>query len=76
MAQALGECGAKAIVIMDLFQEPGDAAAAELQEKCGVPVKFYKVDVRDEKRIAEVISHVTEAFGSIDVLINSAGVAE
>ena len=76
MAQALGECGAKAIVIMDVLQEPGDIAAAELHEICGVPVQFYKVDVRDEKAVAEVISNVVETFGSIDVMISSAGIAE
>ncbi|KAI9769073.1 MAG: hypothetical protein M1840_004424 [Geoglossum simile] len=76
MAQALGECGAKAIVIMDVLQEPGDAAAAELHEMCGVPVQFYRVDVRDEKGVAEVISNVVETFGSIDVLISSAGIAD
>jgi NAD(P)-dependent dehydrogenase (short-subunit alcohol dehydrogenase family) len=76
MAQALGECGAKAIVIMDVLQEPGDGAAAELHEMCGVPVQFYKVDIRDEKGVAEVISNVAETFGSIDVLVNSAGIAE
>ncbi|KAH0550982.1 hypothetical protein GP486_007655 [Trichoglossum hirsutum] len=76
MAQALGECGAKAIVIMDVLQEPGDGAAAELHEMCGVPVQFYKVDIRDEKGVAEVISNVAETFGSIDVLVNSAGIAD
>ncbi|KAI9869249.1 MAG: hypothetical protein M1813_000037 [Trichoglossum hirsutum] len=76
MAQALGECGAKAIVIMDVLQEPGDGAAAELHEMCSVPVQFYKVDIRDEKGVAEVISNVAETFGSIDVLVNSAGIAD
>ncbi|KAI9781762.1 MAG: hypothetical protein M1839_005755 [Geoglossum umbratile] len=76
MAQALGECGAKAIVLMDVLQEPGDAAAAELHETCGIPVQFYKVDVRDEQGVAEVISNAVETFGSIDVLISSAGIAD
>jgi NAD(P)-dependent dehydrogenase (short-subunit alcohol dehydrogenase family) len=76
MAQALGECGAKAIAIMDVLQENGDQAAAELHETCGVPVRFYKVDVRDEKAVARVISDVAETFGSVDVVVNSAGIAE
>lgn len=61
---------------MDINHELGDAAAAELYEKCQVPVTFYKVDVRDEKAVATVIDNVVETYGSVDVIVNSAGIAE
>ena len=76
MAQALAEVGVKAIALIDVQQEIGDAAALELHESTGIPVQFYKVDIRDENAIAEVVTKVTEEFGSLDVMINSAGIAE
>ena len=76
MAQALSEVGAKAVAILDVQQDLGDKAAAALHKSTGVPVQFYKVDIRDSKAIAEVVSKITESFGSIDILINSAGIAE
>lgn len=76
MAQALVEVGVKAIAILDVQQELGDKAAAELHESTGIPIQFYKVDIRDANAIAEVVAKVVENFGSIDILINSAGIAE
>ena len=76
MAQALCEVGVKGLAIIDVQQDLGDAAAAELHEATGVPVKFYKVDVRDANAVSEVVGNVVDTFGSIDVLISSAGIAE
>jgi len=76
MAQALCEVGVKAIAIMDVQQELGDQSASELHESTGIPVQFYKVDVRDADAIQEVVANVVDTFGSVDVLINSAGIAE
>lgn len=76
MSQALAEAGAKAIALLDVKQELGDAAAAELHSTTGIPVRFYNVDVRDEKAIADVTAKVTADWGSIDIVINSAGIVE
>jgi NAD(P)-dependent dehydrogenase (short-subunit alcohol dehydrogenase family) len=76
MARACVEAGAKAIIIFDANQELGDESAAELHEKTGIPVQFYKVDVRDANGIAEAVNAVVETHGVPDVLINSAGIAE
>ena len=76
MAQALAEVGVKAIVILDVQEELGDQAAAEMHGSTGIPTVFYKVDIRDGNAIAVVVSKVVEQFGSIDVVINSAGIAE
>lgn len=76
MAQALAEVGAKAIAILDYNQELGDQAAAELHEATGIPCHFYMVDIRDGKAIAEVVNNVASTFGSVDIVINSAGIAE
>ncbi|KAI9818915.1 MAG: hypothetical protein M1827_007736 [Pycnora praestabilis] len=76
MAQALCEVGLKAIAIIDVQQELGDEAAAELHEKTGVPVKFFKVDVRDAAAVSEVVGDVVDTFGSVDVLVSAAGIAD
>lgn len=76
MARACAEAGAKAIVIFDANQELGDAAAAELHEKSGLPVSFFKVDVRDGAAINAAVDSVVEMYGAPDVLINSAGIAD
>ena len=76
MSQALAEAGAKAIALLDVKQELGDAAAAELHSTTGIPVQFYNVDVRDEKALADVTAKVTADLGSIDIVINSAGIVE
>ena len=76
MAQALAEVGVKAIALLDVQQELGDQAAAELHASTGIPVNFYRVDIRDGNSIAEVVSKVADCLGSVDVMINSAGIAE
>ena len=76
MSQALAEAGIKAIALLDVKQNLGDAAAAELHSTSGIPVQFYKVDVRDETAIADVIAKINSELGSVDIVINSAGVVE
>lgn len=76
MSQALAEAGAKAIALVDVKQELGHQAAAELHKTTGIPVKFYTVDVRDENAIANVVDKVDEDLGSVDIVINCAGVVE
>lgn len=76
MARACAEAGAKAICIFDANQDLGDESAAELHNLTGLPVRFYKVDVRDGQAIADAVNNVVEVFGAPDVLINSAGIAE
>ena len=76
MAQALAEAGAKAIALLDVKQDLGDVAAAELHSSAGIPVQFYKVDVRDEKAITDVVAKIAIDLASVDIVINSAGVVE
>jgi len=76
MARACAEAGAKNIVLFDANQELGDEAAAELHDKTGLPVSFFKVDVRDGAAINAAVDEVVERYGAPDVLINSAGIAD
>ena len=76
MSQALAEAGASAIALLDVKQELGEKVASELHETTGIPVQFYKVDVRDAKAIADVMAKISTDLGSIDIVINSAGIVE
>jgi NAD(P)-dependent dehydrogenase (short-subunit alcohol dehydrogenase family) len=76
MAQALIEVGVKGLAILDVQPEIGEAAAKELSQDTGIDVRFYKVDVRDASAINQAVSDVVDHYGHIDVLINSAGIAE
>ena len=76
MAQGLAEAGASSIAILDQRQQLGEEAARELAETTKIPVRFYESDVTDEDRIGEVISSVNKDLGSVDVVVNSAGVVE
>ncbi len=76
MARACAEAGARAIVIFDANQELGDQSAAELHAKTGLPVTFFKVDVRDGAAVNAAVASVVDLYGAPDVLANSAGIAE
>ncbi|CAP66804.1 uncharacterized protein PODANS_4_7010 [Podospora anserina S mat+] len=76
MARACAEAGAKAIAIFDANQELGDESAAELHQKTGLPVSFFKVDVRDGHAIDAAVKNVVDLYGTPDVLVNSAGIAD
>ena len=76
MSQALAEAGASAIALLDIKQDLGDQAAAELHQTTGIPVQFYRVDVRDETAVEKVIAKITEDLGCPNIVINSAGIVE
>jgi len=63
--------GAK-VVIGDLRVEQANALADEL----GARVRAVRLDVTDEQSWADVIGAAVAEFGSLDVLVNNAGVAE
>lgn len=76
MAQGLAEVGVRGIAILDVQQDIGDRAAQELGEQTGVDVRFYRVDVRDDKSVRHAVQDVVDHFGEINILINAAGIAE
>jgi 3-oxoacyl-[acyl-carrier protein] reductase len=55
--------------------EKGEALAAEL-EALGVKAKGYRSDASDFKQAEELINNVVADFGTIDVLINNAGITK
>ncbi|KAI4244955.1 MAG: hypothetical protein LQ352_006677 [Teloschistes flavicans] len=76
MAQALAEAGAEAIAILDVKEELGETAASELQSSAKIPVKFYKADVTDAEANDRTVERIVSDLGSVDILVNSAGIVE
>jgi NAD(P)-dependent dehydrogenase (short-subunit alcohol dehydrogenase family) len=75
IAQALTEAGVRGIAIFDRLQKAGEEAAYELGES-GIDVSFYKIDVTNEISIQSAVQDVIDHYGHIDILVNSAGIAE
>ncbi|KAI9790071.1 MAG: hypothetical protein M1816_005541 [Peltula sp. TS41687] len=70
IAQRFAEVGAKGIVLMDINQELGDTAAAELHEKC-----LWMFATRRLPPPSSIDNGV-ETYGSVDVVVNSADIAD
>ncbi|MDJ0656420.1 MAG: SDR family oxidoreductase [Xanthomonadales bacterium] len=72
-ALALAEEGAT-VILTDINEEAGSAAAAEIAEQTGATTAFFQQDVGDENRWNEIISQVESDYGGLHVLVNNAGI--
>ncbi|MCY0800179.1 3-oxoacyl-ACP reductase FabG [Providencia rettgeri] len=72
IAQVLAEEGAK-VVISDLSMSSGEESAKQLQEK-GYEAVFIPCDISKRDQVNELFSKTKEHFGTIDVLVNNAGI--
>jgi NAD(P)-dependent dehydrogenase (short-subunit alcohol dehydrogenase family) len=77
-ASGLGEAavrelagGGARVAILDLDEEGGQQTASEL----GEAAIFCKTDVTDERSVQEAVNKTVEAFGTVHVAVNCAGVA-
>jgi NAD(P)-dependent dehydrogenase (short-subunit alcohol dehydrogenase family) len=52
----------------------GKSAAYQLNEKEGLDVMFYQLDVSDQKSIYHIAKEVEQHFGRLDVLVNNAAI--
>ncbi|WP_350348954.1 glucose 1-dehydrogenase [Agromyces sp. G08B096] len=69
-ARALHAAGAN-VLIADVLDDEGAALAVELGDRA----RFRHLDVTDESAWADVVAKTLEEFGSVDVLVNNAGIA-
>lgn len=76
MAEGLCSAGLKGVAILDVQTDLGLDAIEKLHTAYGVQAQFYKVDIRDEKAVAEIMESIVHDLGHIDILVNSAGVAD
>lgn len=69
-SRALHAAGAR-VMLADVLTDEGEALAAEL----GDGARFVALDVREEAEWAAAVDATVAAFGSLDVLVNNAGIA-
>jgi len=72
-AEAFGRAGAK-IVITGRKQEPLDETKLHLEIK-GIPCLTLVTDVANEKDCESAIEQTIKQFGTVDILINNAGIS-
>ncbi|KAK9382866.1 uncharacterized protein V2V93DRAFT_363693 [Kockiozyma suomiensis] len=76
MAASLCSAGLVGIAILDINPLVGEPAAISLNEQFGTNAKFFRVDVTDELMMKSTFGAINDEFGSIDVVVCSAGVVD
>lgn len=73
MAAGLASAGAN-VALVNRNLDEGQAAAVSLAKTYGIEAKAYAADVTQELEINSAVTAAQNDFGSIDILINSAGI--
>jgi NAD(P)-dependent dehydrogenase (short-subunit alcohol dehydrogenase family) len=73
-ARLFGREGAKAVVVADLLDKEGEAVAAEIR-KAGGTASYIHLDVTDEAEWKAAVDKTVADHGSLDVLVNNAGIS-
>ena len=60
-------------VVLTSRTEAGRSVATEMRD-AGRKVSFHQLDVGDGQSIAELVEYLREAHGTVDVLVNNAGI--
>lgn len=60
------------VCIIDINKAAGEKVVKEIIKRGGTALTMQS-DVRDSKRIKQIISNLIERFGSVDILVNNAG---
>jgi len=69
----LASAGAK-IMLVNRNAEEGNQAAKDLSADFGVKATSFSADVSDQQQTEAMVKATLDAFGQIDILINSAGI--
>lgn len=69
----LAEAGAK-VVVTDIDDEEGRALVEEI-ENSGGTARYWHLDTSSEAQVKTVFEETVDALGSLDVLVNNAGIA-
>ncbi|MFD2685803.1 SDR family NAD(P)-dependent oxidoreductase [Streptomyces phyllanthi] len=70
VARRLAEEGAR-VLVTDVDLDVAERTAAELREG-GLSAEAYRCDVADRSSVEAAVAYAVDAFGSLDVLVNSA----
>jgi glucose 1-dehydrogenase len=72
IATALGHAGADVLVNFTSRAEEAEKVAAEIR-RCGTKATTFRADVSKEDQVQAMFKHALEEFGTVDILINNAG---
>ena len=73
-ARLFGREGAKAVVVADLLDKEGEAVVADIK-KAGGKAAYIHLDVTDEAQWKAAVDKTVADHGSLDVLVNNAGIS-
>jgi NAD(P)-dependent dehydrogenase (short-subunit alcohol dehydrogenase family) len=73
-ARLLAREGAKAVVVADLLDKEGEAVVADIN-KAGGKANYVHLDVTDEAQWKAAVDKTMADHGSLDVLVNNAGIS-
>src|SRR3954462_12200813 len=65
--------GAK-VAVTDILDREGQAVVAEIAAQQG-EARYWHLDTSDEAEVQRTFADIAATFGSIDVLVNNAGIA-
>jgi glucose 1-dehydrogenase len=72
VAIALGQAGADVLVNYICGDDSANAVMEDIRH-CGVNASVYKADVSSEDQVTRMFEYMNQKFGTIDILINNAG---
>ena len=73
-ALRLAQAGARVVVLSDVREEAGEAAAAEVAQATGARADFIRADVAVWEDVARLHREIAQRHGRLDVAVNNAGV--
>lgn len=73
VCEGFAECGAH-VVVADISEDAGVKAVEEITAAFGGEHLFVRADVTDKSAADNAVQQAVEAFGSLDVLVNNAGI--
>ena len=76
ITKKLASLGANVAVISSSESPAAEQVCAECREKYGVKAEAYRCNVADFEECKQTVAAVKEAFGSVEILVNDAGITK
>jgi glucose 1-dehydrogenase len=76
VAIALGHAGADVVVNYVRGREQAEETVRDIKRRCGIEAMAIQADVSNEAEVRKMFQTMFEAFGTIDLLVNNAGLQQ
>ncbi|HET7349115.1 MAG TPA: 3-hydroxybutyrate dehydrogenase [Acidobacteriaceae bacterium] len=74
MAEAFAAAGCRLVINGIVTPEQAESLSRRLRQQHSIEVFFHPADLADPEQCAQLIRDAEERFGSVDILINNAGI--